>query len=347
MRGLFAYEDQLKKINAHQPPLNKLDKIIDWEIFRKPIEEALYVEPKAPGGRPPYDRLMMFKILILQKYYNLSDEQTEFQIKDRLSFLQFLELQIGDNVPDEKTIWLFKEQLKEKELSKDLFDLFNQRLTDNGVVAKEGSIIDATFVDVPRQRNTREENADIKKGAIPLEFAKKDKNGNLCKLSQKDTNAQWMTKSGERHFGYKDHVNVDKKTKLITKYSVTGAAPHDSTELENLIDETDNQLHADSAYRSEEIQMYLQKKKCQSHVHEKGYRNKPLTQEQKDANNTKSKIRARVEHVFGFMTNSMHNALHMRSIGIKRIESSIGLLNLTYNLFRYEQLVRLQKVKRI
>ena len=109
MPGLFDYENQLEKINAHQPPLNKLDKIIDWEMFRKPIEEALYVEPKAPGGRPPFDRLMMFKILILQKYYNLSDEQTEFQIKDRLSFMQFLGLQIGDKVPDEKTIWLFKE----------------------------------------------------------------------------------------------------------------------------------------------------------------------------------------------------------------------------------------------
>jgi len=347
MPGLFAYEEQLKKINAHQPPLNKLDNVIDWEMFRKPIEEALFVEPKAPGGRPPYDRLMMFKILILQKYYNLSDEQTEFQIKDRLSFMQFLGLQIGDNVPDEKTIWLFKEQLKEKALSKKLFNLFTRTLMEHDIVAKEGSIVDATFIDVPRQRNTREENTDIKQGAIPLSFGEKDIKGRYSKLSQKDTDADWTSKGGERHYGYKDHINADEKTKLITKYSVTGASPHDSTELENLIDETDKQLHADSAYRSEEIEKYLEKKKCQSHIHEKGYRNKPLTQKQKDANNTKSKIRARVEHIFGFMTNSMHNALHMRSIGIKRIESSIGLLNLTYNLFRYEQMVRLQKVKRI
>ena len=347
MPGLFAYEEQLEKINAHQPPLNKLDQIIDWEMFRDPIEEALHVKPKAPGGRPPYDRLMMFKILILQKYYNLSDEQTEFQIKDRLSFMQFLGIQIGDKVPDEKTIWLFKEQLKENKLSEVLFDLFNKRLTEHGIVAKEGSIVDATFVDVPRQRNSKEENTDIKKGAIPLAFAKKDQNGNYSKLSQKDTDARWMNKSGERHFGYKDHVNADEKTKLITKYSVTSAAPHDSTELENLIDETDNHLHADSAYRSKEIEAYLKNQTCQSHIHEKGYRNKPLTKIQKESNHTKSKIRARVEHIFGFMTNSMHNALYMRSIGKERIESAIGLLNLTYNLFRYEQLVRLQKVKKI
>lgn len=347
MPGLFAYEDQLKKINAHQPPLNKLDKVIDWGMFRKPIEEALYIEAKAPGGRPPFDRVMMFKILILQKYYNLSDEQTEFQIKDRLSFMQFLGLQIGDKVPDEKTIWLFKEQLKEKKLSEELFTLFTGQLMHHGIVAKEGSIVDASFVDVPRQRNTREENADIKKGAVPLEFGKKDKQGNRSKLSQKDTDASWMTKNRERHFGYKDHVNVDNKTKLITKYSVSGASPHDSTELENLIDETDNQLHADSAYRSEKIEKYLKDKECKSFIHEKGYRANPLSPQQRESNTIKSKIRARVEHIFGFMTNSMHNALHMRCIGKERIASAIGFLNLTYNLFRYEQLVRLQKVKMI
>lgn len=340
MGGLFDYEYQLEKINQHKPPLQKLNNVIDWELFRAPIEEAFQIEAKNLGGRPPFDRMMMFKILILQRYYNLSDEQTEFQIKDRLSFMQFLGLQIGDKVPDEKTIWFFKEQLKEKKLSKKLFDLFNQTLTGNGIIAKEGSIVDASFVDVPRQRNKREENADIKQGAVPLEFGK-----NKAKLIQKDCDARWITKNNERHFGYKNHINSDEKTKLLTQYSVSSAAPHDSTEIENLIDETDNQLHADSAYRSEKIETFLQEKRCQSQIHEKGYRGNPLTEEQKQSNKSKSKIRARVEHVFGFMTNSMNNGLFMRAIGKERIESLIGILNLTYNLFRYEQLVRLQKVK--
>lgn len=342
MPGLFDYEYQLEKINQHQPPLNKLDKVIEWEIFRAPIEKALYVEAKAPGGRPPFDRVMMFKILILQRYYNLSDEQTEFQIKDRLSFMQFLRLQIGDTVPDEKTIWYFKEQLKEKKLSKKLFDLFTAQLLQHGVVAREGSIVDASFVDVPRQRNSREENADIKKDAVPLSFGE-----NRAKLSQKDTDARWMTKNSERHFGYKNHINADAKTKIVTTYSVSSAAPHDSTELENIISEDDNILYADSAYRSQKIEAYLEDKQCKSHVHEKGYRNHPLEIQQKMTNSIKSKIRTRVEHIFGFMTNSMNDALHIRSIGKERIESTIGFLNLTYNLFRYEQLVRLQKVKMI
>ena len=118
----------------------------------------------------------------------------------------------------------------------------------------------------------------------------------------------------------------------------------DSTEIENIVDKADSKLNGDSAYRSKKIEAFLEDIKCESFVHEKGYRNNPLTEEQKQSNKTKSKIRARVEHVFGFMTNSMNNALYMRSIGLKRIKSSIGFLNLTYNLLRYEQLVRLKKV---
>jgi IS5 family transposase len=275
----------------------------------------------------------------------LSDEQTEFQINDRTSFKQFLNLKIGDTIPDEKTIWHFKEQLVNKNLSEQLFEMFTVALMDKGVIAKEGSMVDASFVDVPRQRNSKEENADIKKGAVPLEFGKRDKNGKQSKLCQKDTDARWTKKNDEKHYGYKDHINADEKTKLITKYSVTSAAPHDSTEIEKLIDKSDNRLHADSAYRSKEIEEYLEANECESFVHEKGYRGNPLTDVQKESNNQKSKIRVRVEHIFGFMTNSMNNALYIRSFGMKRIKESIGLLNLTYNLFRLEQLIRLKKVK--
>ncbi|OIO13255.1 MAG: hypothetical protein AUJ81_11705 [Helicobacteraceae bacterium CG1_02_36_14] len=342
MRGLFDYEYQLEEINKHQPPLQKLNKVIDWEMFRAPIEEALYVEPKAPGGRPPFDRLMMFKIIILQRYYNLSDEQTEFQIKDRLSFMQFLGLQIGDKIPDQKTLWHFKEKLKEKKLSKRLFELFTHTLISNGVVAREGSIVDASFVNVPRQRNTREENDDIKQDTIPENFE-----NNPAKLSQKDTDARWMTKNSERHFGYKNHVNADAATKLITKFTTSSASLHDSQKLEEIVNQQDKRLFADSAYRSDKIESYLWLKKCKSFVHEKAYRNKPLSYAQERANSVKSKIRVRVEHVFGYMTNSMNNGLNLRAIGKERIDSIIGLLNLTYNLFRYEQLVRLKRVKKM
>lgn len=342
MAGLFDYEFQLEKINQHNPPLQKLDSVIDWEVFRQPLEDAFTIEAKAPGGRPPFDRLMMFKIIILQRYYNLSDEQTEFQIKDRLSFQQFLGLQIGDKVPDEKTIWHFKEQLKEKKLSDKLFELFTQSLVSNGIIAKEGSIVDASFVNVPRSRNTREENDAIKQGNIPESFE-----DNKAKLSQKDCDARWMTKNRERNFGYKNHVNADAKTKLITKFTTTSANVHDSQAVEDLVSRDDKRLYADSAYTGYKIENWLWLKNVKNFIHQKAYRNKPLTFEQECSNTIKSKIRSRVEHIFGYMTNSMNNGLNLKAIGKKRIDSTIALLNLTYNLFRYEQLVRLQKVQKM
>ena len=339
MAGLFDYEFQLDKIKKHQPPLQKLNKIIDWEIFREPIEQALYIEPKSNAGRKAYDKILMFKIIILQRYYNLSDEQTEFQIKDRLSFLDFLGLQIGDNVPDEKTIWLFKEQLKDKDLSKTLFDIFTTKLTSSGVVAREGTLVDASFVRVPKQRNKRSDNADIKKGAIPLEFAK-----NKNKLSQKDCDARWVTKYKTREFGYKDHISVDQKTKVITNYTVTPSSTHDSQAIKDLIDENDNILYADSAYKSTKIEEYLKNTNVKSKVIQRAYRNTPLTNKQHKENYKYSKTRVRVEHIFGTLKTSMNSALNLKAIGLDRIKSITGIINLTYNFLRYEQLVRLKKI---
>jgi len=343
MAGLFDYEFQLEKINKHQPPLQKLNKIINWEMFRETIESALKKENrKSNAGRKPYDKLLMFKILILQRYYNLSDEQTEFQIKDRLSFLDFLGLQIGDNVPDEKTIWLFKEQLKEKDLSKKLFELFTSKLIENGIVAKEGTIIDASFVNVPRQRNSREENKQIKEGKIPKSFE-----DNPNKKAQKDCDARWTKKNGQKEYGYKDHIASDQKTKIITKYKVTPASTHDSQVTKDLIDENDKIAYADSAYKSEEIEEYLKEINVKSKIIKRAYRNRPLTNQEHKENHKHSKTRVRVEHIFGTLTSQMNNALNLTSIGIDRIKSTIGLINLTYNLVRYEQMVRLQKVQLI
>ena len=340
MAGLFDYEFQLNEIKKHKPPLQKLNEIIDWELFRKPIEEALTKDDKkSNAGRKPYDKLLMFKILILQRYYNLSDEQTEFQIKDRLSFLDFLGLQIGDNVPDEKTIWLFKEQLKEKNLAKTLFDIFTAKLVSNGVVAKEGTLVDASFIKVPKQRNKRDENSDIKKGAVPLEFGK-SKN----KLSQKDCDARWVTKYKTKEYGYKDHISVDQKTKVITNYTVTPSSTHDSQAIKDLINEDDNALYADSAYKSKEIEDYLKENNVKSKIINRAYRNKSLSNKQHKQNHKHSKTRVRVEHIFGTLKTSMNNALSLKAIGLQRIKSLTGLLNLTYNLLRYEQLARLKKI---
>jgi len=338
--SLFQEEFRLEKLSKQGDPLERLNKVVDWEFFRNTAEKALNTDKMANAGPKPYDPLLMFKILILQRYYNLSDEQIEYQILDRLTFCRFLGLSLNDRVPDEKTIWEFRDRLINKELDKELFDLFGRLLEEHGLIAHEGKIIDASFVEAPRQRNSREENKQIKEGT-PLE--KWDKTPN--KKRQKDTDARWTKKNHETHYGYKNHAKVDNKHKFIDTYTTTDASVHDSQALDDLLDKKDEgqYLWADSAYTGEDQENTIKRYKVNNMVHEKGYKNKPLTEAQKTLNKEKSKIRVRVEHVFGFMEQSM-NKLYVRSIGINRASGFVSLVNLTYNLFRYEQVVRLDRI---
>jgi IS5 family transposase len=334
-RTLFDDDLKLKKLTKQGDPLLKL-KDIKWEIFCPILESATLKEDNGLGGRPPYDRVLLFKISILQRLYNISDEQIEYQINDRLSFMRFLELELCDDVPDSRTIWLFKENLSKAEVTEKLFNEFKNILEGKSLIAHEGSIIDASFVEVPKQRNKKDDNDEIKNGKIPEEWKKEE---NKDKLIHKDTDARWTKKNNTNYYGYKDHVKVDAKSKLITKYEVSDASVHDSQKLDNLLDESDKgkPIYADSAYVGQEE--ILEEKEVINKIHEKGYKNKPLTEEQKANNKLKSKIRVRVEHVFGFIENSM-NGSDIRSIGMTRAKLNIGLMNLTYNIFRYLFLCR-------
>jgi IS5 family transposase len=331
---LFAEEFRLDKINKQSDPLLKLNQRITWEEFRSMLNEALQKENKGIGGRRPYDYVMMFKILILQRYYNISDDKTEFAILDRLSFMRFLGLTLSDSVPDAKTIWNFREKLIESGIIEKLFELFQAQLKAKGLIANEGKIIDASFVEVPIQRNSKEENEQIKQGETPKRWEE-----NPNKLAQKDTDAKWTKKNDTDYFGYKNHIKADEESKLIDSYAVTDASVHDSQVVEPLLTEQDEgqTLYADSAYSGQPIAEIVSKAKMTNCIHEKGYRNRPLSKEQKESNRTKSKTRARVEHIFGFIENSM-NGSYIRTIGIKRATAVIGLMNLTYNMFRYIQL---------
>ena len=332
-KGFFDENDRLNELSKLGDPLEKLNKYIQWEDLREILTKALKKEPKKPGGRPPFDYVMMFKILILQKLYNMADDKTEFQIKDRLSFQRFLGLALCDTVPDAKTIWNFREVLQEAKILDTVFDRFVEQMESKGIITRSGSIVDATFVDVPKQRNTRKENEEIKEGKIPEEWETEE---NRHKRAQKDTDARWAVKNKERHYGYKNHIKVDKKSKIITTYEVTSAEVHDSQELENLIEaDKDRRIYADSAYTGEEVQQCIPED-VQNRIHEKGYRNRPLTKTQERSNKAKSRIRVRVEHVFGRM--HQFGGITIRTIGIVRAEIQIGLLNMAYNMTRYAYL---------
>ena len=303
-------------------------------MFRESLENKLLnTNKKNNAGAKPYDVVMLFKILILQRYYGLGDSQVEYQILDRTSFKIFLGLETGDKVPDEKTVWSFRERITRTGLVEELFEQFTSFLEAQELIFNQGQLIDASFTVAPRQRNTREENKKIKNG----------EGGDLWndepnKKKHKNIDARWTKKKGETFYGYKNHAKVDTKSKFINTYTVTDASVHDSQALDDLLTEKDKaqDLHADSAYTGEEQEKVIEKYGMNNKVHQRKYRNTPLTNKQKASNTNKSKIRARVEHVFGFMEQSM-NGLILRSVGIVSATGIIGLINLTYNLFRYKQ----------
>jgi IS5 family transposase len=249
--------------------------------------------------------------------------------------MRFLDLSIADDVPDSKTVWLFREKLTYLDLFKELFDLFLSKLKELNLIVNEGKILDASFVEVPRQRNNREENEQIKAGKVPERF---EKNSHI--KSQKDTDARWTKKNNVSFFGYKDHAKQDSGSKLITDYHVTPANVHDSQVTDILLNEDDKgePFYADSAYSGAPQEAIIAGNEMINQVCEKGTRNHPLTEEQKANNREKSRVRSRVEHIFGFMENSM-NKMYIQCIGIKRATAIIGLMNLTYNMFRKIQLM--------
>jgi len=327
--GLFDWQTRFEQLDNGGDPLVKLNQIVNWELFRSPLETIRDRERKSNAGRKPFDAVIMFKIMILQSLYNLSDDQIEFQVRDRLSFMRFLGLSLGDTVPDAKTVWLFREQLTEAKLIKKLFDQFDDFLRENGFSAKKGQIVDASIIAAPKQRNTREENKDIKDGNVPQDWSENKKR-------QKDTDARWTRKRGQNHYGYKNHIDIDVEHKLIRDYEVTPASTHDSNVFEQLLDENNSSsdVYADSAYGSAKKFEALKKKGFRRHIQRKGYRYKKLNERQIKSNYRRAKIRSRVEHIFGVQT-MRAGSLIIRTIGIIRAKCKIGLRNLAYNIDRY------------
>lgn len=335
--GFFDLVNRYEQLSNQGDPLERLNKVVDWKIFLPLINRAFDKARKSPAGRKPYNRLMMFKVLLLQGLYNLSDAQTEYQIKDRLSFIRFLGLSMGDAIPDEKTIWAYREILLEAKIFKRLFNRFDRYLEEKGLFAELGHIVDASIVEVPKQRNSRDDNAKIKEGKVPESFKE-----NPNKLRQKDIDASWAIKGGKVFYGYKNHINIDVKNKIIRAYELTAAKEGDKWQLEKLlkgVPKNDKVVWGDGAYFSDEQEERLKNK---------GYKSKIINRTKQVSecstivreNSRRSKIRKRVERVFGFMQNSMGGKF-IRTIGMARANIKIGFMNLVYNICRFEQLCRI------
>ena len=342
--GFFDIDSRLRELSAKGDDLERISALVDFEVFRFDLVRAVPRSDGTKGGRPAFDPVLMFKILLLQAMHGLSDERTEYLIKDRLSFMRFLGLGLSEAVPDANTIWTFREALKRANAVDALFHRFDDTLKGTGYLAMGGQIIDATIVAAPKQRNTEAERAAIKQGEIPAGWIKKP-----AKLRQKDRDARWTVKFSKAKpredgtpqvdiavpsFGYKNHISIDRRHGLIRGWTATHAAAHDGARLEDVLDagNTASDVWADTAYRSAKNETMLARRGLVSRIHRKKPKGRPMPERTRRANARKSAVRSKVEHVFAHQKGPM--AIIIRTIGIARAKVKIGLANLAYNMRR-------------
>ncbi len=343
-RGFFDLDERYAALSQAGDPLERLLQVVDFEIFRSDLDLALQRSDGAKGGRPPMDAVMMFKVLVLQALYGLSDAQAEFQILDRRTFGRFLRLDDGDKVPDETTIWRFREALVEAGAVEKLFARFDGHLKEAGYLAMGGQIIDASIVAAPRQRMAEAEREIVKGGGIP-----EDWQAQPAKLAQKDRDARGTLKRGRKKtrpdgsamteiampvFGYKSHIGTDRRHGFIRRWTVTDAARHDGRELAGLLDRsnTGSGVWADTAYRSRKNEGRIAQAGLVSQIHFRRTPGKALPAQHQRANAARSKVRAQVEHPFAEIKDRM--GLFVRTIGIARAAAKIGMANLAFNMKR-------------
>lgn len=357
--SLFSLSEHLERLSKDGDPLEVLDATVDFEYFRGWLVEGLGYGDGAKGGRPPFDRVSMFKVLIVQAQHNLSDAKMEFMIRDRLSWMRFFGFELCGAMPDENTIRHFRNRMTETGTLKRVMKAFDWRLHKKGYIPMSGQIVDATLVPAPKQRNTDGEKAAIKQGKTAKEIWPDEPN----KAAQKDTDARWTLKIGSKVryrpdgtplpqialpvFGYKSHISIDRRFGFIRQAAVTSAADADGRQLRRLVskDNTASDVWADSAYRSRSNEKWLARNMMTSRIHRRKPPGKPMPERTAKANARRSLVRAAVEHVFGHQKSRF--GLFIRTIhwptgdclqslrgGIARAEAKLTLANLAYNFDR-------------
>ncbi len=345
--GFWDVEHRLRQLSERGDPLEKLAATVDFEIFRPELDAALGPRDRSKGGRPSFEPVLKFRMLVLQAMHGLSLAQTEYLVADRLSWMRFCGLGPGDAVPDANTLWDFRAVLIAAGALDHLFARLDRAITEAGYLPMAGQIVDATLVTTPRQRNTEAEKARIKAGESADEIWP-DK---PAKARQKDVDARWTMKFSKAKpaadgkpqvdiavpaFGYKSHISIDRRHGIIRRQKVTDAAAHDGARLrEGLIDpsNTGSEVWADSAYRSAQNERFLRDAGKVSRIHRRKPKGKPMPRRTAQANAAKSAVRAHVEHPFAHQKGPMR--LVVRTIGIARATATVTLANIGYNMKRW------------
>jgi IS5 family transposase len=343
--GFCDADERLRWLSASGDPLERLRAVVEFEAFRVELDAALPRADRSRGGRPPWDAVLMFRVLVLQALYTLSDDQTEYQLRDRLSFMRFVGLALPDAVPDAKTIWLYREQLTHAGALPRLFARFDAMLAERGFLAMGGQIVDATVADARRSRLIKDEKAVLRDGGTPQGWSK-------ARPRQINRDGRWTIERGRkarppagapRHstaeiavpmFGYKNHLGVDRAHGFIRRCVVTDAARHDGAQLGTVLDpaNTGSGVWADTAYRSKANLELLDRRGLRPEFQRAKPRGRPMPAHIARGNATRARVRSLVEHVFAAEKRCM--GLVVRCIGLARATARITLANLAYTMRR-------------
>ena len=263
--------EKYRKTTRKEKFLNDMDQIIPWKELMALIE-PFYPKPKGAGRRPVGVERML-RIYFLQHWFQLSAPGAEEALYDTRSLREFVGIDLGQEpVPDESTILNFRHLLEEHNLGDGLFHCVNEYLEENGMKVARGTIVDATIINAPSSTKNKDKARDPE-------------------MHQTKKGNQW-------YFGMKAHIGVDSKIKLIHSVAATAANVHDSQVLEDLLHGDETRVYGDSAYAGQKEVLNEHAPDAKDFTQKKRARNNPLTETDQLKNTTKSRTRARVEHLF-------------------------------------------------
>lgn len=292
--------------------LSDIDQLVDWAVVHRKLKRILLTHGV---GRPSYDALKMFKVLLLQRLYDLSDPEMEHQLYDRLSFRDFCQFSFSEQLPDETTICRFRGSLLTK--SEQLFNLVLDQLDKKGLLLRKGTMVDATIIKA---------NCKPPKGG---------------EQSEVDPEAGWTCKNNEYTYGYKAHIGVDEESGMVVKAQTTSADFHDSQVTHHIVTGEEEAVYADKAYDSKKIRSQLNEAGIKDRILMKKPIGKELSSRKKLLNKMYSKIRCGVERVFAHWK-IQHGYVQARYRGWDKNQLHLNLLCIAYNLKRAVSIIKKQ-----
>ena len=312
--------------------LSKVEGLLDWKPFERYLQKNIK-RGRSAAGQPPYPNLVMFKMLLLQYWYGLSDSGASQAAKDWLSAIHFIGLPFESSKPDASTICRFRNRLLEKGHYEHLLQLCNQQLEKRGILVKRGAVVDATLVESSRRPRKVME---IESAAIEEALAAEQAEPLSVKVSYSDdVEASWTVKRGDPVYGYKIHAAVDEDHGFILGGHATGANVSDSTEMSRVLEASELPegawVSADKGYAGKPNSTYLQVNGYRDGIMRKAGRNRPLTEAEKRINKFISKFRWIVERSFGTLK-KVQNFVRARYLGRAKVEMEFHFQALAHNI---------------